>query len=212
MVAQADPVYRELRTSSFAVAGAEMAYRAGVAAAGWPSSRIASGFDTHSDGLLVSCGLAFLFVAGSGREWRWHRSAIAAAVLLLALAEVAGSTAYWEALAYSAAVVLSAVILWDQVTVPCSVLRSMLTWRPVVWVGRRSYGLYLWHFPIYLMFGTITLYSAHPGIARALVEVPVSVAVTALSYRFLERPFLRLKVRFQQKEALPAAAASLQRF
>jgi peptidoglycan/LPS O-acetylase OafA/YrhL len=197
---------RHMGLGLLAVAVVAMAYRAGMAAAGWPSSRIASGFDTHSDGLLVGCGLAFLLAAGSGREWRRHRSAMAAAVLLVALAEVAGSTAYWEALSYSAAVVLSGVILWDQVTVPGSVLRSVLTWRPVVWVGRRSYGLYLWHFPIYLVFGTITLYSAHPGIARALVEVPVSVAVTALSYRFLERPFLRLKVRFQQKEALPATA------
>jgi hypothetical protein len=60
-----------------------------------------------------------------------------------------------------------------------------LAWSPLVWVGRRSYGLYLWHWPIYVMVD-----------AELDIEGPVALAVklgftfgiSMLSYRLLETP------------------------
>jgi peptidoglycan/LPS O-acetylase OafA/YrhL len=66
-----------------------------------------------------------------------------------------------------------------------------------VWIGRRSYGLYLYHSPI-------IYFMAHRGLPRSqgfVIGVVLSFVLAAASYRFLEKPFLRLKDRHR---ALPA--------
>jgi peptidoglycan/LPS O-acetylase OafA/YrhL len=63
--------------------------------------------------------------------------------------------------------------------------------RPApVWLGRRSYGLYLWHFPI-LSLAINHAPMAVPEPVLLVAAVLVSVAVAALSYRYVELPFLR---------------------
>jgi peptidoglycan/LPS O-acetylase OafA/YrhL len=57
-------------------------------------------------------------------------------------------------------------------------------------VGKRSYGLYLWHFPIFITIDA-TLSLSHPP-ARVLA-VAITAIVVPLSYRYIEQPFLRMK-------------------
>ncbi len=59
-----------------------------------------------------------------------------------------------------------------------------LSWSPLVWLGARSYGWYLWHWPLLVL------------IERAEVPMKLLVAVGALglaglTHRFVERPTLR---------------------
>jgi peptidoglycan/LPS O-acetylase OafA/YrhL len=77
-------------------------------------------------------------------------------------------------------------------------LTTILAWEPLVWLGRRSYGLYLYHFPI---AAVIHLHIDSKTAAAALTVV-VSITAAALSYRYVEQPFLRRKHRF---ERVPAA-------
>jgi peptidoglycan/LPS O-acetylase OafA/YrhL len=65
-----------------------------------------------------------------------------------------------------------------------------------VWLGKRSYGLYLWHFPVVL-----TVYQRGPLLhpphlsyvpLRIAVIWVVAVGLAALSYRFVERPAMDL--------------------
>jgi peptidoglycan/LPS O-acetylase OafA/YrhL len=63
----------------------------------------------------------------------------------------------------------------------------------LVWLGRRSYGLYLYHFPVLsLMRHQVDV---APLWLRMLAGILLTLAVTAASYRWLELPFLRLKDR-----------------
>jgi peptidoglycan/LPS O-acetylase OafA/YrhL len=61
-----------------------------------------------------------------------------------------------------------------------------------VWLGERSYGLYLWHFPVTLVvldMGTMTRAPSLSWVGlRILVIVVVSVGLGAMSYRFVEKP------------------------
>jgi peptidoglycan/LPS O-acetylase OafA/YrhL len=68
---------------------------------------------------------------------------------------------------------------------------------PVVWVGRRSYGLYLWHFPI-LSLVVHQAPASVPVAVRTVVALSAAVVVAALSYRVIEQPFLARKRRFQR--------------
>ena len=78
---------------------------------------------------------------------------------------------------------------------------SVLATRPLVYLGRISYGLYVFHVPV------LAGWPQHgwelPWFARLPVTFGLTVAIAALSYRFLEQPFLRLKERFTYVRSSP---------
>lgn len=64
--------------------------------------------------------------------------------------------------------------------------RLLLANRPMVWVGRISYPLYLWHWPV-LAFVRIA-FNAEPAWPGMLLLLALSVALAGLTWRFVERP------------------------
>ncbi len=62
--------------------------------------------------------------------------------------------------------------------------------RVLRWFGKISYGLYIWHWPLYVAFGW-------------RLGLPLAIGVAVLSYRYVEQPFLRRKGR-----VVPAAPAT----
>ena len=68
----------------------------------------------------------------------------------------------------------------------------ILELAPLRWIGRVSYGLYLWHFPVLDLVRRMEL-SAPVTVILALV---LSFAVTALSFYYWEQLFVRLRKRF----------------
>ena len=74
-----------------------------------------------------------------------------------------------------------------------SLLRTCLGWAPFAYLGRISYGLYLWHWPVLLWLRRV-----HPGIGTlplVVLGMAITLAVAAASYRFVERPVIRGGVR-----------------
>src|SRR5207247_2267337 len=83
------------------------------------------------------------------------------------------------------ALALAIIILW-MVTRKPTMVHTALSFPPLLWVGRVSYGLYLWHH----FFVAFVRDQAWPLSAKLAVGVGLSLVVTALSYYLLERPFL----------------------
>lgn len=83
-----------------------------------------------------------------------------------------------------------------------SPVRRLLSARPLVAVGRTSYGLYLWHFPI---LSTIDVKYGLDTWPAKLAGVAITSAVVPISYFVIERPFLTLK----DSGAAPPALARL---
>jgi peptidoglycan/LPS O-acetylase OafA/YrhL len=69
------------------------------------------------------------------------------------------------------------------------VLRRALEWRPLVWLGAISYGLYLWHWPVIVWLG---FRDAHgiDALLRGALAVTLATGVATLSYYAIERPIL----------------------
>ena len=70
-----------------------------------------------------------------------------------------------------------------------------------VYIGRRSYGCYLFHWAIWTVMVGRNIFSSQTGgfsIIGVLVGFAATVVVSAISYRFFETPFLRYRKRFQR--------------
>jgi hypothetical protein len=64
---------------------------------------------------------------------------------------------------------------------------GILASPPMIWIGKRSYGIYLWHWPVFLVTrpgDDIPL----TGIPAFALQVAITVAIAAISYRFIEMP------------------------
>ncbi len=92
--------------------------------------------------------------------------------------------------AYTAAVILADLVVGQQ-----SLLAKVLAARPMVFVGRISYGLYLLHLPVYFMVEKIM--PGSPLIVRLGWKVGVSLALATASYYLFEKRFLKLKGKFE---------------
>ncbi len=88
--------------------------------------------------------------------------------------------------------VLSTVVVCVAVHPGAPTMRRVLSAPWLVAVGRRSYGLYLWHFPVILVVyerGTALLPPDTTHIGFRLVVIGLlSLALASLSYRFVEVP------------------------
>jgi peptidoglycan/LPS O-acetylase OafA/YrhL len=83
----------------------------------------------------------------------------------------------------------------------------LLSWPPLRGVGRISYGLYLYHLPIY--YYTV---APAPTLGNLGFAVAATFAVATLSWFLIERPLLAVAGRFRRPpvaERLPGAACPL---
>jgi len=62
----------------------------------------------------------------------------------------------------------------------------------IIWVGIISYSLYLWHHPIFTMLHNISRYS----VVEFIVSFSVAIALSWISYLFIEKRFLKFKSVF----------------
>ena len=73
-------------------------------------------------------------------------------------------------------------------------IAAITSWRPLRWVGVRSYGIYLWHWPV-IALSTALVGSAASSPWLWLAETGVTIAVVTASWRFIETPIMRNGLR-----------------
>ena len=187
------------------LAGAESIARLAAALAGYPWERTYYLTIFHSDGLLVGSALALLLTKHRARLARgWNRPAAAGACVLLVLLAVSGDNTYgWRAPVWITLTVLAtAVVLVNLVTSPLRPLSWVLGCRTAVWIGRRSYGLYLWHIPIYLTLISLVPVTQGAHDEACALGFVVTFVVAGLSYRYVEQRFSHLRGRYERTTVL----------
>jgi peptidoglycan/LPS O-acetylase OafA/YrhL len=151
--------------------------------------------DTRADSLLVGCAIAQL---AAGRDFdRVPRRtvrlyAVAGTVVLLLTAAVVGNAAALPAEGLTIVACAAGAIVVAIAVRPLELPSRLLAWRPLAALGRRSYGVYLFHYP--LVAGVIVP-RLGPGPIAAAAAIAGSTLVACASYRYLEAPFLRLRTR-----------------
>ena len=97
-------------------------------------------------------------------------------------------------------------VLWCIVIVAARApgpFRALVSQRPLVALGRRSYGVYLFHWPVFTLL-TPSRLGVHGWQAR-VIQLAIIAAVTEASYRLIERP-IRLRTVLVDARRAPAVA------
>ncbi|GGC79790.1 hypothetical protein GCM10011512_03040 [Tersicoccus solisilvae] len=167
---------------------------------GTDATRVYYGTDTHAFGLLLGVALAFAWSGGTGLNltrplWRRRRVPISVgAVVLLLLAMVAigadGVFAYRGGILLACLITAVLILTLLEGTSP---VQRVLDNRPVAWIGERSYGIYLWHWPALVVADALvpTAVGTPGWWTLRILALVVTVVVSALSYRWIELPVRR---------------------
>lgn len=153
-----------------------------VAASELDYARVYTMLDTNAYGLLLGGALA-------AHEWRHGKRqartslAVAAAVVLVALAVVPDGGGVWM-LAVGTPL---AAVAGGLLVVNGSAL-AVLSAPVLTWLGRVSYGWYLWH----MLLISLEVNGERVGLVGRVVFAAASLGIAVLSLRFVERRWLRL--------------------
>jgi len=155
-----------------------------LTAQGAPWSRTYFGFDARAQGLLAGCLLAAAGTAAVPAVVRklWPVAALAFLAMTLT---VDNHRPFLGFGGFALAALASAWLIAAAADDAGGKLARLLSTRPLVWIGLRSYSLFLWHYPI-----AQALY-AHGLRYWPSLTVILSVVAADLSYRLVERPFLK---------------------
>lgn len=148
-------------------------------------NRVYNGFDTHCSGLLLGCLLAFVW-----RHPSFERTSQITVriwpIALVALLLLVGFQSQWTTTAGLIAAIATTILILVCFFGPTTLLGRLLGLSLLVKVGRISYGLYLWHYPIFLILFLKRL----PWHLVAGFGIPLSFLTAALSYWIVEKPCL----------------------
>jgi peptidoglycan/LPS O-acetylase OafA/YrhL len=160
---------------------------------------------TRSSGLLLGAGAAFLH-----RPWRMRPSRAPLGDRLDIVGFAALAFLLWSFMSavltdrslyrwHLGAVSVAALLVVMVAVHPAAVrMRAMLAWGPLVAIGKRSYGLYLWGWPI-----SVGLEAYTGSVSRFVVAMSLTAVVAEASYRFVETP-IRTRKFERWLAALPA--------
>lgn len=168
-------------------------------------SRAYYGTDARVQALLIGAVVALaLRPAELVPVWRRRLSlgAYVGAGLLAAMLLYARPLDHWMYQGgYTLVALASAALIAGAVDEEPNVVRRVLSAGPLPAIGRISYGLYLWHWPLYL---TLTPGRTHlEGLSLLALRMAATFGAATLSYRLIERPIRQGGLR-QWKRAAPA--------
>jgi peptidoglycan/LPS O-acetylase OafA/YrhL len=175
-----------------------------------PYDRLYNGTDTRADALMIGCGLAvWLRLVSLDSHPRLEQAIRLTAWPILAMFVLLGlvfgmpkdGPFYYYAGSVLCGSLPGALLIVILTRPTCTILHTIFEQRPLVFLGRIFYALYLWHYPIFALMDWH--YGLRAG-TRALIGLPLVFLLALLSYVLIERHFMRSA---KPVRAQPAAGA-----
>jgi peptidoglycan/LPS O-acetylase OafA/YrhL len=168
---------------------------------GGDPSRIYYGTDTRIFSLLIGACLAFLLPSFKLAELTRRKSLrrifdiIGLAALLAILFMTIYITQYDDFLYYGGMVVFSlvSVLLIGAAASPLTITGKVFGALPLRFIGKISYGVYLWHFPIIVITNSL-FPSSSINVLLCVLQVASSILLATVSYYLIEMPIRRKKI------------------
>jgi peptidoglycan/LPS O-acetylase OafA/YrhL len=159
--------------------------------------RIYNGFDTHADPLLMGCAMAFPKVSEGLRAVlsRLRFAWVAVVAIMFAWLFVPPESVQMLGFTLSGLLAMAFITLATQGT-----LRRFLVQKPLIFTGKISYGLYLWHYPLLGLMA-----NRMPG-ASPVFALAAAYAIAVLSHFTVEKYFQHLKRKYRPAGYTPRVA------
>jgi peptidoglycan/LPS O-acetylase OafA/YrhL len=176
-----------------AAAGASAVWMAILFNATGDINRVYYGTDTHLSGLLIGAAAAMCW-----RPWRSRiaglrhlllvdlAGAAALAGLIVVMLSWGSDTLFLYQGGFVVVALLAIVVVAAAVHPGARLLAGLLSLPPLRWIGVRSYAIYLWHWPVVVIFGQRDLGWPRPAVLALWTVLTLGLA--ELSYRFVESP------------------------
>jgi peptidoglycan/LPS O-acetylase OafA/YrhL len=157
----------------------------------------------------IACG-ALLAVIARRREIALS-GVLRAALLLFALAGLTIAGRYGDFTGIRSLITFPAVSAACVCLILAALGLPMLSARTralqaLVYLGRISYGLYVFHFMFVMLFGVATAHDPVDRLIRIVGTLVATIAAATVSYHLLELPFLKRKERFAHVQSRPVQA------
>lgn len=157
-------------------------------------SRVYFGTDTRAFSILLGAALAIVWPSAklsanvtSDLKRTLNIAGILsllALLLMMVVIQEDGSFLYYGGMYLASAVtaVLIAVIVH-----PASSIGKLFSFKPLLWIGARSYGIYIWHFPIIVLLG-IAVKTENISTAKIILALVLTFILSFLSWKYIEDP------------------------
>ncbi len=184
-----------LAAASLLLAAASAVTMALLYRPGYDPTRVYEGTDTRAFALLIGAALAFIWPSRHLRSEvpdgaRWVLDGAGTAGLVV-FAVLVWRTSEYSPFLYRGGMVLLSLgtaLMVAAAASPASRFGRILGWQPLRWLGVRSYGIYLWHFPIIVL---TTPADGRETLTRSALQVAATIGCAELSWRYLEEPIRR---------------------
>jgi peptidoglycan/LPS O-acetylase OafA/YrhL len=155
-------------------------------------SRVYYGTDTRAAGFLIGAALAFVWAPGRSqgrpRWWMLDAAGFGGLAGLVTLGLLLGEFDPWLYRGGFAVVALATALTIAATVHPqARLVPGLLGLAPLRWIGTRSYGIYLWHWPVFMATRPqldVTL----EGLPLLALRLAATGLLAELSYRFVEMP------------------------
>ena len=158
---------------------------------GYDPTRVYDGTDTRAFALLIGAALAFVWPSRHRHAeiTKWARWVLEGAGIagLAVFAVLVWRTSEYSPFLYRGGLALLSVgtaLMVAAAASPATWFGRILGWEPLRWVGVRSYGIYLWHFPIIVL----TTPARGEDARIRVLQLAAIIACAALSWRYVEEP------------------------
>ncbi|MFD1125641.1 acyltransferase family protein [Lentilactobacillus raoultii] len=158
-------------------------------------NRVYYGTDTRMFSIIFGALLAIIWPSThlkktitTGSKWTLNMiGLLSIAVMALMFFELSGQSTF----TYRGGMFIMAIVSTTLVAAcahPGANINRWLTNPIFAWIGTRSYGIYLYQFPVMIFYEMrVRDIAAHP-VLNALTEVVLIMVISELSYRYIERP------------------------
>lgn len=193
----ANRLYITLIVGLFAIFSALL--RIIMVAEGYSYQRLYGGLDTRADSLFIGCFIGFIISYKLFSKVKFilpltKKFFLPAVIILLLFAYFAEYTnlGFYQ---WGLFIIIfsTSIVILELATSQGGILRRVMEFPLLVLTGKISYGLYLWHFPVY----RVMVVNGYSRIEVLFFGGAITFAIATISYYLIERQFLRLKDRFR---------------